>query len=662
VSAIAATVRRAGAAAGPWRVSQLSLVLMAGVAGMYQAVQVARANNDTFLHLAMSRQLLGGDLPVRDFFDSGLVLMYALSAAMQQVVGYRLLAEAIVVGVMAAAATWLASRLVLALTGSTAGALITALVIMVATPRPYSYPKLIVYGVLAPLWWSYVVKPTSRGAIAFGLWTAAAFYFRPDHGVVVAFATVAAVIVSHGPSITAIRQLVTAGVTALLLVTPWFLFVNSSIGFGAYVQSGLSQGQAEQFEMSGHNLPPWPIRSLRDTVRLDEPDTYAPEISLRWAPQADLDAQKAILLRYKLTLLRAEGDVSRVRLSGTAVGLVRELINEPQVADTSGIDRASATIPWSSWSPWNRLGFRSPLFRLRVFPPLDQQDRASDAATVIFYAVPGLAIALALGSRRRLTGVVTTPRLLAFSVVVLAANFDMIRSPYDVRTVDAVVLPAILVGFGSGSLLVLSRGGGWTGRTLACAALAVSVVLIGKSVAGAGEFGGRVSWLAGEFRDMEHLSGAWSDIGNAVMASPPDQYWRDRPSTAPMQLAMYARDCVPANERLMVLWFAPEIYYFSDRLMAQRHLVFIGGWAALDDEQRLTLEKVRRSSPPLVFASADRLDDSTRKIYPALVEYVHREYEPAGTVAGDETYIILARRDRPPLRQYGDGRWPCYVP
>jgi hypothetical protein len=48
-------------------------------------------------------------------------------------------------------------------------------------------------------------------------------------------------------------------------------------------------------------------------------------------------------------------------------------------------------------------------------------------------------------------------------------------------------------------------------------------------------------------------------------------------------------------------------------------------------------------------------------MYPSLVDYVHRHYDVVGTVAGDEDYVIFARRDRPSVRQYGEHNWPCYA-
>jgi hypothetical protein len=637
-------------------------LLLAVLAGVYQGVAVARANNDTFLHLAMSRQWIGGDLPVRDFFDSGLVLMYVASGGAQWLFGYRLLAEAIVVGVMAGVATLLAGRLVLRLTGSVAGALVAQLLVLLAAPRPYSYPKLIVYAVLASLWWAYVARPAHARLVLLGAWVAVSFYFRPDHGVLAALFVVLAVGVALGtrPAVAA-RHLVVAASVALALTAPFFVYVQRTIGFDTYLRSGLAQGRAEEVEMSGHSLPPWPVRKWADLFGIDPVERYAPEASLRWAAGIDVASRQALLARYHLTALDAAGDTTRVRMSGEAIRQVRALINEPAIADTAGIDRAAATVDTGSWPLWQRLGYYLPPFRLRLLPALDQQERGSDASTILFQLVPLLAIAAALLFRRRLTALVTPPRLVAFAAAAMAVNFVLIRTPYAVRTVDAVWLPAVLIGAGVGALFHLVR---FTGRSVqvgAAIAVASFTLLAAKSVAVAGEFNGRVTWLSGEFRDLQHLRGAWSDIRARLVATPPIDYWRGKPAPDEVQLALYARDCLSPRDRLTVLWFAPEIYYYSDRLMGQRHLVFVTGWQALSDEQRLTAEKMGRVQPTLVFAKQDWRESSVASIYPRLVHDIQRDYDPVARFGKDDEYVVLARRGRQPVRRYGERSWPCYA-
>ena len=51
--------------------------------------------NDHFVHLSRARQILLGELPVRDFFDPGLPLHYYASAAALMAFGQNLLGEAI---------------------------------------------------------------------------------------------------------------------------------------------------------------------------------------------------------------------------------------------------------------------------------------------------------------------------------------------------------------------------------------------------------------------------------------------------------------------------------------------------------------------------------------------------------------------------------------
>jgi hypothetical protein len=124
-------------------------------------------------------------------------------------------------------------------------------------------------------------------------------------------------------------------------------------------------------------------------------------------------------------------------------------------------------------------------------------------------------------------------------------------------------------------------------------------------------------------------------------------------------LARYAAECVPPSRRLLVLWFAPQIYYYADRPMASRHLFYESGYERLALEQQRTLEKIKRFAPPVVLATGD-LDTFTRQVYPAVVDYIRREYETAGTVDDDgEQFQVLLKRNEPVVRSYGEHQWPC---
>src|SRR4029079_11689805 len=100
----------------------LVAALLTAFALVHHAMLMRAPTNDNFMHLALARQLMAGDLPIRDFFDSGLGLTYVLSAVAESIVGYRLLSEALLVGFAWALSTWLVFTLVRRLTGSTIAA------------------------------------------------------------------------------------------------------------------------------------------------------------------------------------------------------------------------------------------------------------------------------------------------------------------------------------------------------------------------------------------------------------------------------------------------------------------------------------------------------------------------------------------------------------
>ena len=180
--------------------------------------------NDDFMHRAYALQLLSGEWPIRDFFDYGMVLMYLTSAVAQMLFGYRLLAEALVIGLTVGVSSFLVFELVRRLTDVNAAALLSATLFLVAMPRGYGYPKLIVYAVAAVLWWRYVSKPSPARAVVLGVWAAVAFYWRPDHGAYVAAGVTLATMAAHGISVKALGESARAGIVAIALVAPWLTF------------------------------------------------------------------------------------------------------------------------------------------------------------------------------------------------------------------------------------------------------------------------------------------------------------------------------------------------------------------------------------------------------------------------------------------------------
>jgi len=181
-------------------------VVIAVIAGLHKAIMMGAAGNDDYQHLTYARQLLAGDLPLRDFWDISTTLQEAVSAVSQVVFGYRLLSEAIVVGIATAIAVFLVFRVIRTMTGSAWVAVVCASLFIVAIPRTYAYPKWLVYAISASLWWSYVWWPSARKAVIGGVSVAAAFYWRHDHGVLVAIGVALSMAAAHGWTREAMRR------------------------------------------------------------------------------------------------------------------------------------------------------------------------------------------------------------------------------------------------------------------------------------------------------------------------------------------------------------------------------------------------------------------------------------------------------------------------
>jgi hypothetical protein len=321
-----------------------------------------------------------------------------------------------------------------------------------------------------------------------------------------------------------------------------------------------------------------------DLIRHEPPEVYAPQMTVRWKESSSLEARAAVLAKYGLTPLAADGpQAERVRLSSQSIDALPALIEDPVIEDTAGVERGRGAFSWTQWPVWDRLRFRFEWLRFSLLPSIDQQIAAGAAAAMIVHAMPLLAALLAGPSLRRLLPPAVTPRaLLLFATFAVVVNFGLLREPYESRVADVIVLPTVLFGV---LLAVLFRPGyssvvKWPLRVTAF----VLLLLAAKSLAVAGDFGDRTRWLIGEGRSLERARGAWSEVAARLTASPPSRFWAGRTGPLWVRFAEYARRCTAPSDRLLILWYAPEIHYDADRLMAGRHLYFFSAFRDIEEE------------------------------------------------------------------------------
>jgi hypothetical protein len=644
---------------GWWRLHPVGAVL-AVLAASRHLLLMTSSNNDNFVHLTLAQQLLAGDWPVRDFFDNGWVLQYTLSAAAQLIGGERLMSEAVVVATAWAVSTYLVFQLVRRLTGSTVVSVVAALLLIVAGARGYSYPKGIVYVVAAVLWWRYVDQPTLARIAGFGAWAAVAFYWRPDHGIYVAVGLALAVLAVNGVRRVSVVHCLVAAATMVGLLVPFLLYVQIVFGLQQYAETG---GAAAVVEHTTQGTHEWPLLRLTGRiVTIDPVDAYTPVVGIRWSQASSDDSRRDVLERYGLTVLSRDGESVRVGLSARSLPLVRALVNEPIVEDTAGIDRSTGALMSSSWPADKQRAFEHAWLRLRILPDLEGSALASELTVALFYLLPIVVVAAARPMSKRLADAATAGRLIAFAAFAFLVDFAMLRAPFAARAADAVALSAILFGCCVAWMWRAAAGGGHV-RGALLRTLAIVLVLAGTtSVAADGRFNELVRWLAGQATSWQQAREDWGQISSELVSSPPLRHYLDRRARLSLRLAAYVRECLPPSDRVLVLWFEPEIYYFSGHLMAQRHIVFAPAWSGLEHEQRATLAKIAGFAPPIALARQSALDDYAVATFPGVVDYVRREYQPAATITdGGEQYLIFARRDRPVLRGFGAQGWPCFV-
>ena len=228
-----------------WAIVVVSACLFLATA-FVRYLSLTGLSNDHYQYLAGAQQMLMGELPTRDFLDPGQPLMYTMSAGAQLVFGRTLLAEALMTSLafgLAAACVAIAGWQV---SGSVAVGVIASIVSVLAFPRPYGYPKALLYAVVPLAIWAWVRSPAYRRLVVPAILVAIAFLFRHDHGLYLGAAAVAAILLTPPMDRrTRLVRLFVFGGLVLLALTPYLAFVQSYQGLWQYAVSSMTFASRE---------------------------------------------------------------------------------------------------------------------------------------------------------------------------------------------------------------------------------------------------------------------------------------------------------------------------------------------------------------------------------------------------------------------------------
>jgi hypothetical protein len=229
------------------RLARVGPVAFAALTVVYRYLTIGTLENDHFVHLARAHQVLAGAWPIRDFVDPGMPLQYLASAAVATLLGPTPLADVGLHIAMLAIASGVTFALARRATDAlSVAALVTGLQI-VAAPRLYNAPKLLVHVVVLALAWRYVDRPSARRAAIAGAWIALAFLVRHDHALYAGGSMVLLICVcrrADGAAATR-TDLVALGLTTVVCLLPWAAYAQWAIGLDEYVRAAIGFSRAE---------------------------------------------------------------------------------------------------------------------------------------------------------------------------------------------------------------------------------------------------------------------------------------------------------------------------------------------------------------------------------------------------------------------------------
>jgi hypothetical protein len=228
----------------------VGVLLLFAVVVAYRYLSFEYVSNDHFTYLTFAHQSALGDLPVRDYDDPGFPLMIALSAIAMRLGGMTLLPEVVLTAAMfglAACITWLTASAVARMPFI---ALIATLLQVLAYPRPYSYPKILIPACAVALFFAYARTPGRKWLFALALLAEVGLLLRHDLAVYLSFATVLLLLFVHRLTRAAVERVLLYVAACVVLTIPYLLYLLT-FGFDAHLAAAFGFSSSEAARTSG---------------------------------------------------------------------------------------------------------------------------------------------------------------------------------------------------------------------------------------------------------------------------------------------------------------------------------------------------------------------------------------------------------------------------
>ena len=343
---------------------------------------------------------------------------------------------------------------------------------------------------------------------------------------------------------------------------------------------------------------------------------------------------------------------------------MRALVQDRMIDDTAGIDRGTFQVMPERWRSW--LTRRLFVLRLRGLGPgvFTQQN-----ALAWFYYLTLLVPVVALGwiGADLWSGRVARPEaavVAAAAIVGFIISHALVRDDPGSRLADVAAPTFVLAAW-------LARRRADPGGSLVRARLkrtgmvSVSLVTFWSvwTVGGSGASGGFHGRLA-RAGVLDGPAGVWQQLGGVTrgLRDRPIDQWAPPGSTGLPAVTRYVLDCTTPSDRLLVTWYAPDVFYYAERGFAGGQAFLYGGWHASVADQRLTLERMQRQSVPIILVRGDRVE-TFRQGFPLIYDYVQTRYSLAAASTFGATpppLLVFVDTRLDPVGVHPDLGLPCY--
>jgi hypothetical protein len=167
--------------------------------------------------------------------------------------------------------------------------------------------------------------------------------------------------------------------------------------------------------------------------------------------------------------------------------------------------------------------------------------------------------------------------------------------------------------------------------------------------------------LVRTFTDADVLDGAPFQTRQIMRlaASPPIEAYAPEAMDTEGWTARYVSECTEPDDRVLVTWFGPEVYFQGGRAFAGDRWVYLPFDNSPRQQQRV-VERLRLQSVPIVLVDVAAYP-VFRSSWPALSAYLSDAYIGAADVTeGDRVIRVLAHRDRIPTSHLSFANLPCF--